>query len=225
MWAPAPFDIARFTRVAPMSAKTRGAFGPPRLTFSWRDDRYWSHRGRELDGEDAAQHQADLLAQLCDMIRSELPELDVAVTGYGTAGRLPPSIADLRADRRTDAIERGWVERYARSHATMGVYGSNMLLPMAHSGGAVQLVPSDMLWVMNHAIEFLNRRLSVSTALGQIFTIPTSASLSDIAMIAIATMQRVAQNLSYGIAGAAPAPWIFKEIRGLQRRNERGEIV
>jgi len=163
--------------------------------------------------------------QLCEILKTRLPDIDVAVTGYGEIGKFPPWIADMRTMKRTDAIERGWVERYARSHATMGVYGSNMLLPMAHSGGAIQLVTPEFMHIMNHAVEFLDRRFSASNALGQIFTIPTSASLSDIAAYTLATLQRAARHLADRHGVKNPAPWVFADFPLLQVRDASGAIV
>ncbi len=225
MWAPGPVDISRFTRVEPLNQRTPGAFGRPVLTFSWRDDRHWTYRGGELAGAEAALQQAQLFVRLCEVLRDRLPDLDVAVTGYGEIGKFPSWIEDMRITRRTDACERGWVERYARSHATMGVYGSNMLLPMAHSGGAIQLVTPKYMHVINHATEFIDHRFSASLALGQIFTIPTSASLSDVATYTMATLQRAARTLANRHGVKNPARWVFEDFPFFKLRDANGALL
>ena len=224
MWAPGVFDMTRFTRVPPISGRTEGVFERPVLTFSWRDDRFWTWRGREISGPAAGEEQAALFVELCEALRVEMPGLDVAVTGYGLIGRFPDWIADMRATERTDVIERGWVERYARSHATMGVYGSNMLLPMARSAGCVQLVTTTYIHALNHAVEYIDRRFTASQALGQIFSIPTSCSLSDIATVTMTAIQRGTRSLSYGAARRPTADWIWKRTHDFRLRDAEGNL-
>jgi hypothetical protein len=77
-------------------------------------------------------------------LASVLNEPDIAVAGIGTTGRFPPWIKDLRTGGNvTENIERTWCQRYAASHAVIGIHGSNMLLPSALAGMTFDLMPAD----------------------------------------------------------------------------------
>jgi hypothetical protein len=78
---------------------------------------------------------------LAQALRSTFPQIDFAVAGLGRPGGLPNWIADLRTLEISEHVERAWCERYAQSHVVIGVHGSNMLLPSAHAGAVVELVP------------------------------------------------------------------------------------
>ncbi|HEX8353976.1 MAG TPA: hypothetical protein VF611_13805 [Pyrinomonadaceae bacterium] len=155
---PDEFDIERFTRVKPFPLDEWDArLGRPAVTFIWRDDRPWrapasdpeqlARRGR-LKGLIASRFrpgvgQSELVSELAEALRRDLPALDFAVAGLaGDAGRgeLAGWISDLRRTTLDDEAERGWCERYAASHVVVGVHGSNMLLPSAHAGGLVELI-------------------------------------------------------------------------------------
>jgi hypothetical protein len=87
--------------------------------------------------------QAELVSELAEALKANLPALDFAVAGMAEnvgRGELPEWIGDLRRTALDDDAERGWCERYAASHVVVGVHGSNMLLPSAHAGGVVELI-------------------------------------------------------------------------------------
>jgi hypothetical protein len=154
---PDEFDIERFTRVKPFPLGEWDArLERPTVTFIWRDDRPWrapvptapSSR-RELLRRLIASpsrpvvSQAELVAELAESLRRDLPPLDFAVAGLaegGGRGELPDWIKDLRRTKVDEDAERRWCERYAASHVVVGVHGSNMLLPSAHAGGVVELI-------------------------------------------------------------------------------------
>jgi hypothetical protein len=154
---PDEFDIERFTRVQPFPLGEWDArLERPTVTFIWRDDRPWhtqaevspSSRGGRLKQLIASQSkpkasQAELVSELAEALRRDLPALDFAVAGLaknGGRGKLPEWIGDLRRTALDDDAERGWCERYAASHIVVGIHGSNMLLPSAHAGGVVELI-------------------------------------------------------------------------------------
>lgn len=154
---PDEFDIERFTRVEPFPLGEWDArLVRPTVTFIWRDDRPWrapaatapaSRRerlGRLISPPSRPRGgQAELVSELAEALRRDLPALDFAVAGLAGAvgrGEFPDWFEDLRRPKLDDAAERGWCERYAASHVVVGVHGSNMLLPSAHAGGVVELI-------------------------------------------------------------------------------------
>jgi hypothetical protein len=153
---PEDYDIARFTLVPPF-ANHEWDTSPKRpvMTFIWREDRFWpaapeqskGFRFRRKRGRDSVpvliDRQARHVEALARELRSSFPNLDFAVAGLGRPGGLHPNIADLRTLDLNDSVERSWCQRYAKSCVVIGVHGSNMLLPSAHAGAVVNLVPHD----------------------------------------------------------------------------------
>jgi hypothetical protein len=152
---PDEFDIERFTRVRPFPLGEWDArLERPMVTFIWRDDRPWRatadaalHKRRErlkqLITSQPGRGQLQLVSELAEALKANLPALDFAVAGLaenGGRGELPEWVGDLRCPALDDDAERGWCERYAASHVVVGVHGSNMLLPSAHAGGVVELI-------------------------------------------------------------------------------------
>jgi hypothetical protein len=154
---PDEFDIERFTRVKPFPLGEWDArLERPTVTFIWRDDRPWCaptdaapptrrERLRRLISSQSRSRseQSELVSELAEALRRDLPALDFAVAGLSkNAGhaRLPEWVRDLRRTALDADAERGWCERYAASHVVVGVHGSNMLLPSAHAGGVVELI-------------------------------------------------------------------------------------
>lgn len=154
---PDEFDIERFTRVRPFPLGEWDArLARPTVTFIWRDDRPWratfpedaAARGGKLrrllsppSVHPAGQHE--LVSALAEALRRDWPALDFAVAGLSEFSRgegLPAWVEDLRLAEAGETEERLWCERYAASHVVVGVHGSNMLLPSAHSGGVVELI-------------------------------------------------------------------------------------
>lgn len=156
------YSIERFTGIHPFPRDEWEARLPrPAVTFIWRDDRRWDAPVVPLPGESnrrarwadrlrrspltgrAKQEQWRRVLTLAEELRRSWPAVDLAVAGLGTPGGLPSWIMDLRCERIDTAIERRWCERYAASHIVVGVHGSNMLLPSAHAGAVVELMPPD----------------------------------------------------------------------------------
>ena len=136
----ADIDIERFSRVKPFPlAEWDRRLQQPTVTFIWRADRAWAGSSSMLRCDRQSRHVVALAMQL----REKFPRLDFAVAGMGKAGGLPTWITDLRVTECDVSTERALCERYAKSHVVIGVHGSNMLLPSAHAGAVVELMPSD----------------------------------------------------------------------------------
>jgi hypothetical protein len=155
---PDEFDIERFTRVKPFPLdEWEARLERPSVTFIWRDDRPWRApttnsspptRREQLKRLIASHSQSkvgqdELVSELAEALRRDLPALDFAVAGLaedGACGELPEWIGDLRRAALDEDAERVWCQRYAASHIVVGVHGSNMLLPSAHAAGVVELI-------------------------------------------------------------------------------------
>lgn len=163
---PSTFDIHRYSGVYPHDIEN-GWRNPTKVTFVWRDDRCWSPLPPWAIVEDFLDERVPLNVKSNDFIgtvgsridsiarwiqkrrvlglesvlREQIPTLDFAVAGIAESGGLPERITDLRLASPSDADERRLCERYAASSVVVGVHGSNMILPSAHAGAAVELVP------------------------------------------------------------------------------------
>lgn len=109
------------------------------------------------------------------------PALDFAVAGIGKSGGLPAWISDLRETIPDASTERTWCERYASSHIVIGVHGSSMLLPSAHAGAVVELMP-DGRWG-NMLQDILFRPNDLREAIFRCRIVPANTSVSDVASI------------------------------------------
>ena len=191
---PQEYRIQRFTGVAPFPIdEWQRRLTRPAVTFSWRTDRLW-YSGTALKWLDrAARRVGGVFAQLSLAVQQQrinalyrhlkraLPTLDFAVVGLGVAGGLDPGIADQRTLRLDPTIERAWCERYAQSHVVIGIHGSNLLLPSAHAGAVVELMPSDR-WG-NALQDLLFQPQDMREALFRYRLVPTSVSPKPLSRI------------------------------------------
>ena len=153
------YSIERFTGVSPFSPEAWTKV-PATVTFAWREDRYWTPSMRSsgllaraagtvlgglkrsgLPAKEYVQHRHIL--KLFDALRAEIDELRVAVTGVGNGFEFPEWITDYRDPQPGKKAEKEMCRQYSRSQIVVGVHGSNMLLPSAHAGAVIELVPRD----------------------------------------------------------------------------------
>jgi len=156
---PRQVAIERFTRVPRFDRQCWTSQPAPTVTYIWRDDRNWGGLPyRELAraaGRNAVvsrtlrvARELDQLARvqrLARQLRHRIPALDFAIAGISRARGVGGWITDLRTTTIDRAVEQRWCERYARSHVVVGVHGSSMLLPSAHAGATVELLPTARL--------------------------------------------------------------------------------
>lgn len=142
---PAHFDITRFSKVPRFTAETGRA---PLVTFVWREDRLWTNSllwraVKRLASVDtpALMAQNRNIQRLFASVATKVPTAQFSVAGLGTRTRFPDWIEDRRTDRFTAKIERELCNLYALSAIVIGVHGSNMLLPSAHAGATIDLMP------------------------------------------------------------------------------------
>lgn len=140
---PSQFDITQFTRIP------RHDLNQPdyRITFIWREDRTWfnlilTRLFRKLKLPLLTlRFQNWRIRQLFNLLRSEIPDAKFTVAGLGTATHFPGWIEDCRVARFDEITERETCKVYAESRLVIGVHGSNMLLPSAHAGMTIDLMP------------------------------------------------------------------------------------
>jgi hypothetical protein len=170
---PEDFDIERFTRVPPFPLhEWQARLDRPVVTFIWREDRPWApvlarrgsarperpavppnvplasvqnsaHLVSGAAADTAHRCQLEAVITLARVLRKQWPALDFALAGLGKPGGAPPWIEDLRQQRIDDDVEALWCRRAAASHIVIGVHGSNLLLPSAHAGAVINLMPPD----------------------------------------------------------------------------------
>jgi hypothetical protein len=141
---PAQFDITRFTQVAPHD------FADPfRITFIWREDRLWidplaARALQKIKQQPIALHwQNQRLQTLFQRLRQQFPQAQLTVTGLGQQTQFPDWIDDRRVQRFTADLERQICQVHRQSRLVIGIHGSNLLLPSAHAGMSLDLMPDD----------------------------------------------------------------------------------
>ena len=142
---PSEFDITRFTGVS------RHDFTAPafRITYIWREDRPWASSFSSRAANKVKSQKLLLLWQnirvhrLFSLLRRHFPEARFTVVGVGRSTRFPAWIDDQRVEKFTDELERRLCQVYAESRLVIGVHGSNMLLPSAHAGITIDLMPDE----------------------------------------------------------------------------------
>ncbi len=240
---PGDVDIERFTRVKPAGEDLwRDVPRRPAVAFIWRDDRTWSRPGtpmrrlterlgRAVGGtlqggtSQAAQAQRARVIALAEGLHGTFPGVRFRVIGPGTPGDLPEWISDERAGLMDEATERRWCELYAASHLVIGIHGSNMLLPSAHAGAVLELVPHDR-WG-NYLQDLHVRRADAREAMIHTRLVPDLLEPEAVAAIACSILtDRNAMMLNLGreMSRHASAPiGSFVELRRrLRDSSENG---
>jgi len=228
-------DIARYTKVAPFEPYTLADILPAKLTVIWREDRCWTYRGLPQRPEAAVAEQFAMVSRMLDILREQIPDLDVAVTGYGRHGAFADWIQDMRVVEHDTAREQEWMRRYAATHLIFGVHGSNMILPPAHALGSVELVPT-FYWRSTVTIWQWANRLGGGEALSRFLLIPLSTSFSEIISIVFIQLRRVQSLTIYHLRGRlkdslehirleAEAWTVLQGGRALEYRDESGRVL
>ncbi len=144
---PSQFDIAKFTRVSKHDFNQEQV----RISFIWREDRLWCNNLLTKVLKKMNLINLALLIQnrkiqsVFDRIRSKLPTAKFTVVGLGIKTNFPNWIEDYRVKKFDAEAERKTCQIYADSRLTIGVHGSNMLLPSAHAGMTIDILPEDRL--------------------------------------------------------------------------------
>lgn len=183
---PAAFDITRFTGIS------RHDFASERfrVTFIWREDRPWFERriwiriGRRLSVVKSLllAWQNFKVRKLFAALRDKFPTAQFTVAGLGVATRFPSWVDDRRVAAFDDETERQLCRIYSESRIVIGVHGSSMLLPSAHAGMTIDLMPDDR-WP-NMAQDLLYQEADSRMAAYRYRYLPIGVALSTLAVIA-----------------------------------------
>jgi hypothetical protein len=210
---PADYDIERFTRVRLFPIDQWSVrLERPTVTFVWRDDRVWgvpsrpAGRIRDCIARSAAREkpcalaerrrQFDKVLRLATVLREHLPHLDFAVAGLGHPHGFPSWIRDMRLAQLDEAAERRFCVRYAQSHVVIGTHGSNMLLPSAHAGAVVELMPPER-WG-NILQDLLFRDADCRETMLRYRIIPTSMNPDELAALVLSLLREY-KHLMLGV--------------------------
>ena len=179
---PEYYSIERFTQVKPFNINEWDD-RTPNITFIWRDDRLWADFGIKTPYEWRNSGLSKLIQRkrvlaLATRLRMTFPDLEFSITGLGKPGGFPAWVKDLRKEKIDEKVERAWCEQYARSHVVIGIHGSNMLLPSAHAGATVELMPPER-WG-NYIQDFLFPDLDSRETLYRYRIVPSSISNHDL---------------------------------------------
>lgn len=185
---PCQFDITRFTGVQKHCFEQEDI----KITFIWREDRPWCsmyffrlirklkifYLGLFL--------QNWRVKRLFKEIRLHVPEAKFVVAGLGTQTKFPRWIKDVRIDKFDQKIEKQMCQLYSESRLVIGIHGSNMLLPSAHAGMTLDLMPprwgnfaQDILYQENDSrlASFRYRYLPIETSIRKLADIASSMIL------------------------------------------------
>lgn len=186
---PYDFDITRFTRVP-----RHGFHEALRVTFIWREDRLWIQallprilRKLGLTSAILAMQNRKVV-KLFQAIRSEVDSVQFAVAGLGTKTRFPDWIEDFRVKKFDQESERALCKLYSDSRLVIGVHGSNLLLPSAHAGMTIDLLPPDR--VNNFAQDILYQEDDPRVASFRYRYLPTDTSHASLTRIAISMLKK-----------------------------------
>jgi hypothetical protein len=124
----------------------------PRITFIWREDpdRLWIRNIYLLKGFKKLKisflifpiHHLRVMVFFFLLRRKMGNSYLYTVAGQGKTGRLPSFINDRRVRSFNPENDKLLCRVYSESELVIGVHGSGMLLPSAHAGMAISLMPS-----------------------------------------------------------------------------------
>ena len=179
-------NIQAFTGIKPYNFLNEPSF--PSITFIWREDpdRLWIRNIYLLKGFKKAglgrlliPFQYLRVIYLFRLLRRTIgTKFTYSVAGLGDFGKFPSYIRDLRVKRFTEDAEKMLCEIYSESTLVIGIHGSGMLLPSAHAGMTVSLMPSKR-WG-NFAEDILFTEKDVRLASFQRRIVPLNLSIFDI---------------------------------------------
>lgn len=143
-------DIEKFTGVKPYNFLNSPS--KPFITFVWREDpdRLWIRniyllKGFKKLGISVLLKPIQYLRVLLffRLLKRKLgTQFIYSVAGLGKSGRFPSFINDHRVVFFNEESEKKLCSIYAESVLIIGIHGSGMLLPSAHSGMTICLMPS-----------------------------------------------------------------------------------
>ncbi|MFC1613115.1 hypothetical protein ACFL23_02165 [Patescibacteria group bacterium] len=139
-------NISLFTKIQKHDFENRNY----RITFIWREDRYWFRNKsfilllKKLKLNKLILRLQNLKIKcLFKKIHKHLPEAKLTIAGLGKSTSFPSWIDDRRVVKFDEEKEKKLCKTYSESRLIIGVHGSNMMLPSAHAGMVIDLMPDD----------------------------------------------------------------------------------
>ena len=146
---PKDFDITNFTGIEKHDFQ-KDDF---RITFIWREDRCWMNSSlfqKAVNKLNVAILKNILLTwqkrkmiKVFTELRKGFPDARFTVAGFGNHKKFPKWIDNQIVYNFSTDTEKRLCQIYSESRVVLGVHGSNMLLPSAHAGMTVDLMPDD----------------------------------------------------------------------------------
>ena len=161
-----------------------------RITFVWRDDRVWGRNetlSRIIHAIPWANaflllRQNLVVRRLFSILRKHFPEAQFTVAGLGRRTKFPEWILDERVGQFSDSAEVQQCRVFSESRLVIGAHGSHMLLPSAHAGITVDLMPPSR-WG-NLAQDIIFQEQDVRMGAFRFRFLPMSLSMKDLAIVA-----------------------------------------
>lgn len=196
------YTIEDYTKVAPFPLNEwNKRLIKPTVTFIWRTDRFWR---KILPGFIDNRITRKLFPSLLNSVRNyfhikwvcafakdlkeQIPNLDFAVAGMDSRNhKLPYWIKDFRFEKHTDADAIESCKRYSESHLVIGCNGSSLILPSAHAGACIDIVPGD-LWAVS-AGSFSFRNTSIGDTHFRYILLPAEVKIKRLAGIAVSVLR------------------------------------
>jgi hypothetical protein len=198
-----PDSIQHYTGIAPHDFD-RSDF---RIAFVWREDRTWSTtvstnvprmRGLFHSSHQITVPQHENLLSLFSILRKRFPDARFTVAGLGTSTTFPEWVDDQRVDSFTVDIEKEHCRIYAESRIVIGVHGSHMLLPSAHAGMSLDLMPVERWGNFAQDILFQETDSRISTFRYRFVPIATPVDiLAEIIAVQIADYKYFKRTMSF----------------------------
>jgi hypothetical protein len=147
---PSEFNIENFTGLQPNEINSSDT----RITFIWRQDRIWVNNPYliklpkkikllKILFKPLVIVQKYKVLRLFNKLRKSFPRAKFSIVGLGQMYKFPHWIEDHRVNSFNLETEIKACEVYSKSTIIIGIHGSNMLLPSAHGGMVLDLMPID----------------------------------------------------------------------------------
>lgn len=141
--------IEKFSKIKPFNFDH--PVSKPRVSFVWREDvnrlwvkSYWIYgalRKFGIAGILQSLHYLRVLIFMFFLHKKLKGKYQLTLVGLGKMGWFPDFVADERVEKFDDQSEIHTTQMYSQSELVIGVHGSSMILPSAHAGMTISIMP------------------------------------------------------------------------------------
>lgn len=180
---PNGLNITRFTRIPVHDFKAKQF----RITYIWREDarRLWHKRTlltrgmKKMSMVSLIQFwQFIKVVYLFRQMKKKIPDAKYSVVGLGKLGKFPSWIADHRIKAFNESTESKLCDIYSQSRIIIGVVGSHMILPSAHAGMVIDLMPQKWWGALSQ--DLIYQENDVRIAVFQKRILPIEVSIKEL---------------------------------------------